>query len=348
MNKAEVYFLPWAKKNCLPELIKKSAMMELFQKNDFVAVKMHFGERGGDGYVKPEFVRPFLKALKQKKTRPFLTDTNTIYHGPRNNAIGHLEVALEHGFSQNKLQVPVMIADGLRGDNHEEVRIDGKHFKTVKIATGIRRADKMLAISHFKGHILAGMGGAIKNLGMGCGSKHGKFEMHCSASPTVDDRKCTGCGMCLSSCASGALSFNSKKKIALSKQKCTGCGECVIKCPTAALAITWNEGTMEVQERFAEYAKGALDGLPSFFINFVTHITPNCDCMGKKEKPLLPDIGVLASKDPVAIDQASLDLTVKTGGKTFENAHKHIDCTIQLAHATQLDIGTREYELFEV
>lgn len=322
--------------------------MDIFEKNDYVAIKMHFGERGGDGHIKPEFIRPLIKELKKKKTKPFLTDTNTIYHGPRNNAIGHLEVAAEHGFAQNKLQVPIIIADGLRGNDHEDVKIDGKYFKKVKIASGIRHADKILVVSHFKGHILAGLGGAIKNLGMGCASKQGKFEMHCSVSPTVDSRKCVGCEMCIPVCEQKALYLDTENKIVLDNDKCVGCGECVIECHTSALSITWSEGTSEVQERFAEYAKGATRGIPTFYFNFANHITPNCDCMGKKEKPLMDDVGILASNDPVAIDQASLDLVLQEGGDTFTKAHPNLDATIQLAHAEAMGLGTRKYELIEV
>jgi uncharacterized Fe-S center protein len=343
-RKTPVYFLPWDKKDKIDRLIDGSGAMAIYEKNDFVAIKMHFGERGGDGHIKPEFVKPFIKGLKEKKTRPYLTDTNTIYHGPRNNAVEHLAVAAEHGFSQNRMQVPVIIADGLAGDDHVNIEIHGRHFRTVKIAPGIRRADKILVLSHFKGHLLVGLGGAIKNLGMGCGSRAGKFEMHCTVSPTTDDRKCVGCESCIPKCAHGALSIVDSK-ISLDKSICKGCGDCVIACPTGALSITWSEGAKAVQERLAEYALGAVKGISAFYFNFLNHITPNCDCMGMKETPLTEDIGILASGDPVAIDRASYDLVIKTAGDVFAKAHPGIDPTIQIRYAEELGLGSQAYDL---
>ncbi|MBT3182063.1 MAG: DUF362 domain-containing protein [Deltaproteobacteria bacterium] len=346
-NKPKVFFLPWDRHKELEKLIQDSSAVSGIQKNDYVAVKLHFGERGGDGHIKPEFMRPILKSIKNKKAKPFLTDTNTIYHGPRNNAIGHLEVAAEHGYSQNRMQVPIIIADGLLGDDYTNVDIDGNHFKSVKIATTIRKANRIIAASHFKGHLLAGFGGAIKNLGMGCGAKAGKFEMHCSVAPTVEVRNCVGCELCVPKCAQSALTVVSKK-IQLDKNKCVGCGECVIACHTNALSITWSEGTKSVQERFVEYAKGAVKDTPCFYINFLNHISPNCDCMGMKEKPMLDDIGILASVDPVAIDQACYDLVVKKAGDVFLKAHPGIDGRIQLEYAEKLGMGSRDYELKNV
>lgn len=343
----KVFFLRWKDLEKLDRLIDRSHAMDIVERGDIVAVKMHFGEIAEDGHIRPELVRPFLKALSKKKARPFLTDTNTIYHGPRNNALDHLRVAADHGFSQTRLQVPVIISDGIAGDDHDEVSIQGKYLKAVKIATGIRRADKLIALSHFKGHLLTGLGGAIKNLGMGCASKAGKFEMHSSAGPTVNAKVCVGCEMCIAKCAHGALSI-AGGKISFDKSLCAGCGECVIACHTNALSITWNEGSASVQEKLAEYALGATKGKGVFYFNFLNHITPNCDCMGMKEKPLVDDIGVLASGDPVAIDQASLDLVIKFGGDVFKAAHPQLDGTLQISHAEDLGLGTRKYELVEI
>ncbi len=348
LNKApEVIFLPWGKRDRLDSLIERSAFPSSISRGEYLAIKMHFGERGGDGHVKPEFVRPFIKIAKSKKAKPFLTDTCTIYHGPRNNAVEHLMVAAEHGFSLNKLQIPVIIADGLLGDDYEEIAIPGKHFPKVNIATGITNADRMLVISHFKGHILTGFGGAIKNIGMGCGSRKGKFEMHSSAAPTVTKQKCVGCGLCIPMCAQNALKL-SDGKISLDKKLCAGCGECIIACHTAALSITWNEETKNVQERLAEYALGAVKDIPSYYFNFVCHITPNCDCMGIKEKPIAADVGILASKDPVAIDAASLDLVIKNSGDVFKKAHPELDGRLQLEYAEKIGLGSRKYKLVEL
>ena len=350
VNKAgtpEVFFLPWKEHKRLPELLERSSAGKIIEPGDFVAVKMHFGEPGGDGFIRPDFTRPVLKMIRRRKGGAFLTDTNTIYHGPRNNAVDHLQVAANHGFTQTRLQVPVIIADGLRGDDYDEVKVKGTHFKQVKIARAIRHADVIISLSHFKGHLLSGFGGAIKNLGMGCGARIGKFEMHSATVPTLKVEFCTGCGACVARCAHGALSMKSKK-VRFKRSLCAGCGECVLVCDTGALSIAWSQGAASVQERFAEYAAGALKGKRTFHINFVNHVTSNCDCMGKKETPLLPDVGIFASRDPVALDQASLDAVIDKGGDVFGKAHPGIDGTVQLKHAERMGLGVRRYQLVSI
>ena len=344
---SEVFFLPWEEHKRLSELLERAAAGKTIEPGDFVAIKMHFGEAGGDGYIRPDFTRPIIKMIRNRKGGPFLTDTNTIYRGPRNNAVTHLQVAANHGFTQTRLQVPVIIADGLRGDDYKEIEVGGTHFKRVKIAKAISHADAIITLSHFKGHLLTGFGGVIKNLGMGCGARIGKFEMHSAAAPTVKVELCVGCEACVARCAHGALTVENKK-VRFNPSLCTGCGECVLVCDTGALSMTWNEKTQAVQERLAEYAAGALKGKRAFHINFVNHITPNCDCWGEKEKPLLPDIGIFASRDPVALDQASLDAVIKKGGDVFGQVHPGIDGTIQLKHAERMGLGVRRYQLVSV
>ncbi len=346
-DKAKVYFLPWDRRKELPEFLVRSGAPDFIERGDWCAVKMHFGERGNDGFIRPEYVRPVLKMIRSRKAKPFLTDTCTIYHGPRNNAIGHLEVAAEHGFTQTKLQAPVIIADGMRGTEYGDVEIEGRYFKKVKIANGILESDSMMVLSHFKGHLLAGFGGAIKNLGMGCGARIGKFEMHSAATPTLDGAKCIACGACVEACAHGAAKMGADKA-AIDPSLCVGCGECVVACPTGALSVTWSEGAQKVQERMVEYALGAAKCLRTFYVNFLNHITPNCDCMSKKEESLVPDIGILASSDPVAIDQACFDLVLKSGGDVFETAHPGVDGRVQLARAAELGLGAREYDLVQL
>lgn len=342
--KPKVFFLPWNKRDRLPDLLEAACAPEIINKGDLVALKIHFGEKGNDGFIKPDFVRPVIKLVNEKKAKGFLTDTGTIYHGVRIDAVGHLKLAAEHGFSQTRLGIPIIIADGLRGDDWREVEINGTHFKRVKIATAIHDADVIIALSHFKGHLLAGFGGAIKNLGMGCSSRLGKFEMHSTVSPTVSLEYCDGCGACIIHCAHGALELKGKK-IRLDQKLCKGCGECVLYCDYNALSITWNEGAAGVQERFAEYALGATKGKRALYLNFANHITKNCDCLSKNETPLSPDVGILASLDPVAIDKASLDLVKKQAGDVFSKAHPTVDYNIQLIHAEKLGLGNQEYEL---
>jgi len=344
-NPSKVYFLKWSDRSQLDGLLAAAGLNRVIQRDDFTAIKIHFGERGSDGYIKPKEVRPIIKAIRNAKAHPFLTDTNTIYRGARSNAVSHLVVAQEHGYSQTKMGVPVIIADGLRGTSFEEVPVNGTHFKRVKIGTDIARADSIVAVSHFKGHLLCGVGGAIKNLGMGCGAKVGKYEMHAGTIPNIDNAVCKKCGACIAVCPQGAISFINGD-ISIDTTLCAGCGQCVASCDYACLTIPWSQPSKAVQERLAEYALGAVKGKRLFCINFLNHITPNCDCMGEAETPLTDDVGILASTDPVAIDQASLDLIQKTAGEdVFKRAHPQLDSTLQLSHAEKMGLGNRKYEL---
>ena len=344
---SDVFFLPWKDQKRLPDLLDKSGAVEIVQKNDLVAIKIHFGESGGDGFIKPSSIRPVLAMVRKAKGNAFLTDTNTIYHGMRSNSVDHLKIAANHGFTQSKLQTPIIISDGLRGNDYIEVEINGEHFKKVKIATGIEQANSMITLSHFKGHVLAGFGGAVKNLGMGCGAKIGKFEMHSNACPDLDKTKCTGCGACVKVCAHGALELIDKK-IQMNKSKCAGCGDCIVACHFRAFSVAWDMNTALVQEKLAEYAAGALKNKRTFHISFANHITENCDCVGIKEEPLVPDIGIFASSDPVALDQACLDMLQDKHGDALKKLHSNIDETVQLIHAEKMGIGTRQYKLITV
>ena len=346
--KPQVYYLPWNDKDRFEALLDIADIGTQLAKDDFTAIKIHFGERGGDGYINPKWVRPLAKAIRKAKAKPFITDTNTIYRGSRSDAVSHLVVAQEHGYSQTKIGVPVIIADGMRGTTFEQIAINGTHFKEVKIAAEIVHADSMVVVSHVKGHLLCGFAGAIKNLGMGCGAKVGKYEMHAGTTPEINAKACVKCGECITVCPEDALSFVNEV-ITVDTKKCVGCGQCVAACDYGCLNIPWSQPSMAVQERFAEYALGAVKNKRIFCINFVNHITPNCDCMGTVEKPLMDDVGILASTDPVAIDQAALDLIVKQAGRDpLKEAHPDIDYNVQLAHAEKIGLGSRKYELVEV
>ena len=348
MKNSKVWFLPWDKKDRLEELLDKAGLPKIFKKEDLVAIKGHFGEKGNTGHVKPDFYKPVIKMAKDAKARPFLTDTNTIYHGERNNATGHLAIAAGHGFSMESMGIPVVIADGESGHDYEDVEIAGRHFKKVKIARGVAEVDTIIAVSHFKGHLLAGFGGAIKNLGMGCGARIGKFEMHSTVSPTISIKHCTGCGACVDVCSQGALEVEGGK-ITIDVKKCAGCGECVVACTEGALKISWSEPGRKVQEKFVEYALGAVKDKKLFCINFINNVTPNCDCVSVGERSMIADIGILASTDPVAIDQACLDLVLKAAPHdVFKKAHPNIDYTVQLEYAERTGLGSRRYELIEL
>lgn len=342
---SKVHFLPWGNRDQYPKLIETAGLGLHVQRGDFTAIKTHFGERGCEGYISPKWVRPIAKAIRAARGRPFLTDTNTIYRGARSDAVGHLVVAMEHGFSQTRLGLPIVIADGLRGTAFELVTVDGDHFRTVKIAMDIARADGIVALSHVKGHLLCGFGGAVKNLGMGCGAKVGKYEMHAGTAPSLNLKACTHCGACIAICPEWAVSF-SGDVVTIDAARCVGCGQCVAVCDYGCLNIPYNQSAQTLQERIAEYAYGALKDRRSFFINFICHVTPNCDCIGRAEKPVTSDVGILASADPVAIDQASLDILNKHAGRdVFRTIWPDIDHTIQLTHAEKMGFGSRAYEL---
>jgi uncharacterized Fe-S center protein len=360
-----VHFIPIDKIRALAQALDTARLADVVKKNDFVAIKIHFGEKGNKGYVKPENIKPLIKAIKDLGAFPFVTDANTIYKGERTDAVHHLMVAAEHNFHPKFLGCPVIIADGLRGNNFVEVNIGLKHFKKVKVAEAIYNADAIVSVAHFKGHELCGIGGAIKNLGMGCASRQGKYEQHCTVVPKINAAKCTACGACVKWCAGGALSLSSKfgvpkfevcnpelrtsnsglQKISFNPLKCTGCGQCILACNFHVFSLPWDEGAGIVQEKIAEYAAGVLKGKRAFYINFLNHITQFCDCFGaRREKPLLPDIGILLSHDPVAIDQTCMDLIEKHAGRDILKEATGMDGNRQIEHAEELGLGSRDYQ----
>ncbi|MDS1029814.1 DUF362 domain-containing protein [Bacillota bacterium LX-D] len=340
-------------------LFAHAGFSEFIQKDDLTAIKLHFGERGNDGFINPVFVRQVVDKVKEKGAKPFLTDTNTLYSGSRHNAVDHLITALEHGFDYTVTGAPLIIADGLRSENIIEVEISKKHFSKVKLAKDIVRADSMIVLSHFKGHEMAGFGGAIKNLAMGGAPAVGKKEQH-AVKIYVDHEKCAGCGKCTSVCPEEAITMAAQKaEIVL--EKCVGCGECMTVCPKKAVGMDWGKEFTAFAERLTEYGYGVVKAHPGRigYINFLLNITPDCDCTPWSDAPIVPDIGFLASTDPVAIDQASYDLVNKQiglsasllscnyeeGADKFHGLRPYIDATIQMRYGEEIGMGSRDYEL---
>jgi len=341
------------------------------REKDLVAIKLHFGEKGNTAYVRPIFLRKVVDRVKQYKGKPFLTDTNTLYVGTRSEAVSHLTTAFENGFTESVVNAPILIADGLRGNSAVKIRIDKPIFKTVNIAREIYMADGLIAVTHFKGHELSGFGGTLKNLGMGCASRQGKLSQHSNISPQVNGKACKGCETCLSWCAQEAISMRPlqsgveiKQSIAfIDPKKCVGCGECILTCPTGAIQIQWNETIPIFQKKMVEYAYGAVQNKKerALYLNFLTQISPACDCNTYSETPIVNDIGILCSEDPVAIDQASVDLVNgqegnrssklprawKPGDDKFQAIYPKVDWNIQLAYAEEIGMGTRKYELIK-
>ncbi|MDD5044665.1 MAG: DUF362 domain-containing protein [Candidatus Omnitrophica bacterium] len=353
---SKVYFIAAKDKNNIKDnsrkllyLVEQSKLLDLIKKEDLVALKLHFGEDKNTGYVNPEYLGLLVGEVRKRGAKPFLTDTNTLYKGRRANAVDHLEIALEHGFVPDKARAPIFIADGFMGEDYEEVEISQKFFKTAFVAKGIRSADSMVVVSHFKGHIMTGFGGALKNLGMGCAARVGKLKQHADVSPFVVIEKCIACEKCVVSCPVSAIKM-AGGKASIDNKKCIGCANCIAVCPVAAIEVNYAHGADTIQQKMIEYASAALKGKEKrcVFINFAMKITKECDCLAKDDPLICEDIGIFTSSDPVSLDKACVDIINKVNGKDiFRQAHPERDWSIQLAHAAKLGIGSLDYELIE-
>ena len=335
-------------------------MEKRIPKRGFAALKLHFGEEGSTTFVRPIYLRRIVENLKKIGARPFLTDTCTLYVGERSNGIEHLALAIRHGFAYAVVDAPLVIADGIRGNSYKTVPVEGKHFKETYIAKEIVEADAIIGVTHFKAHELTGIGGTLKNIGMGCAARKGKLAQHSNVAPKVKRKKCVGCKTCIPVCAQNAISISDGKAY-IDPEKCVGCGECITACPQKAIQIQWNETIPVFQEKLAEYATAALKGKQntSLFFNFVWDISPICDCNPHSGAPIASPIGIVASTDPVAVDQASVDiicsppkkirealhLSYETIKNPFEKQYPKIDWTIHLRHAESMGLGLRDYNL---
>jgi uncharacterized Fe-S center protein len=338
-------------KDKLARLIAKSGILDIVSKDDFTAIKIHFGEKGNTGHIRSEWAAEAARIIRRKTERVFLTDSNVIYKiGHRANSVEHLITAEENGFSLARAGVPVIIADGLKGAGFTEIPVDGRHFKKVKIASDFTQCDSMLVMSHMTGHILTGMGCAIKNIGMGCASRRGKYEQHCGAHPEVDPDHCVGCGACVTCCPAGCFTLKDRK-VVFKKESCAGCGECAVICKTKAIEIRWSETLENLQQKMVEYACGAVRAVKGrvAYLNFLIRITKDCDCLAKDDPSVAGDIGRLASKDPVAIDRASVDMIIEgAGGDVFKAGYPETDWSVQLKYAEEMALGSQEYKLEEI
>jgi hypothetical protein len=317
-----------------------------------VALKLHFGEPGNRDVWRPEQVREVVRCVKGGNGLPFVTDANVLYRSMRHNAVEHLMVAHGNGFSHESCGAPLIIADGLRGDSSVELDIPGgRHHRRAKIAAEIARADAVMVLTHVTGHIQFGMGAAIKNLGMGSGSAAGKQMMHDRFRPEVDEAKCIACGQCARHCPTDAITVPPGAKARVDLKLCVGCGECVAHCPSGAIPVQWGD-TEGLQERTAEFCAAIMNGRPEKFgfISLLTGVTGQCDCLRNRGRRLCRDLGVLASRDPVAIDQASLDLVLREPGAGEGLAAECPGARAGLAHETaeRLGLGSRRYEIVEV
>jgi uncharacterized Fe-S center protein len=329
------------------DLLRAAGLPGKIGAGDLTAVKLHFGEKGNTAFIRPIFVRKVVEEIAAAGGKPFLTDTNTLYLGGRCNAVDHLRTAIANGFAYSVADAPIVVADGLRGESVVRVPVEGNLFHEVSLGAEIVNADAMVVLTHFKGHELSGFGGAIKNLGMGCASRAGKLAQHSSVSPFVDPADCIGCGTCVAHCPSGAISLVTEKAL-IDPKACIGCADCIVVCPEHTVKIDWNEAGPVVQKKMAEHALGVVAGKRGslLFLTFVTQVSPFCDCYGNSDRPISPDVGILASDDPVAIDQACADLVIRASGSDpFRSTHPSIDWTVQLSHGEELGLGRRKYGL---
>lgn len=344
----------------LERLLNEAGIEGVVSRGDLTAIKLHFGEKGGHAYIRPTFLRRIVDKTREFGGQPFLTDSCTLYPGERKEAVSALACGIENGFAYSVVGAPLIMCDGLRGHAARRIEIDGEILRKVDIAEGILDADALIAVSHFKCHELTGFGGAIKNLGMGCSSREGKLEQHSSVAPEVAEKYCSACGACIKACVHDAIRFI-EGVARIDAEMCAGCGRCITVCQETAIKIQWNEAPNLVMRKMAEYAKGALHGKKgkTLFVNFITQVSPACDCYGHSDSPIIPDLGILASTDPVALDQACADLVngaqglpgtalsggEEPGGDKFRGVHPEIDWETTLEHAEKIGLGHRKYEL---
>jgi uncharacterized Fe-S center protein len=347
----------------ITKLLTMAGLQQSVSDGDLTAVKIHFGEKGNHTFIRPIFARRVVEELKKLGAKPFLTDSSTLYPGQRKEAVSALTCAIENGFGYACVSAPLIISDGLRGVTETEVTVEGELLKKVYIGTEIIEADSLVCLTHFKCHELTGFGGAIKNLGMGCASRKGKLVQHSNVAPKVAEKVCIGCGVCLRSCAHDAILITAGKAV-IDPQKCAGCSRCITVCPVKAINIQWIETADLVMRKMAEYAKGALTGKEgkTIYLSFITQVSPACDCYGHADAPIVNDIGICASSDPVAIDQACADLVNgargnegsalnsghEPGGDKFRGVWPQIPWEVQLEHGEKIGLGSRQYELVKI
>ena len=375
MQKSKVYFSDLrTSPTCnlldkMERLVRKAGLEKLPLKDNFVAIKIHFGEPGNLAYIRPNYAARMANILRKLGAKPFLTDCNTLYSGKRANAVDHLQSAMENGFNPISAQCQVIIGDGLKGTDYREIPIpDAEYCPAPKIGTAIADADIIVSMNHFKGHEQAGFGGALKNLGMGCASVGGKLELHAASQPKIVTEHCIGCNICVKHCAHNAIHLDSQtRKAYIDYDTCVGCGQCVALCQHDAAVVNDWDTSERLNYKIAEYTKAVLLSKPNFHVSFIMNVSPECDCWNHNDAAIVPDLGILASSDPVALDMACADLVMQApilhnnnilaekhnhedlcGQDKFHLIHPDTDWKAGLHHAEKMGIGTTHYELITV
>ncbi len=372
MGKSKVYFTNLRAKNGdnlldkLKRLIKTAGIGDIHFEDQYVAIKMHFGEPGNLAFLRPNYAKAVADVVKELGGKPFLTDCNTLYVGGRKNALDHIDSAYGNGFVPYATGCHVLIADGLKGSDDVCVPVkNGEYVKEAKIGRAIMDADVFITLTHFKGHEMTGFGGALKTIGMGCGSRAGKMEMHNAGKPDVNQEKCIGCGRCIKICAHDAPSVTDKKAT-IDHNKCVGCGRCIAICPKDAIRAKNDESCDILNCKIAEYSQAVCQDRPNFHISLVVDVSPNCDCHSENDVAIVPDVGMFASFDPVALDVACADAVnaqPPIGGSVLGDAVEHHEHECRdhfgkvapdtnwktaIAHAVKIGLGNDEYELITV
>jgi len=355
--RSKVYFIavseldyPETIQSKLASLLDKASLFDYIKTGQNVCLKMHFGEEGNTGFVKPEYLSVISEKIKEKHAQPFLSDTNTLYHGLRTNSKDHLKLAHSHGFTPEKVGSEVIIPDDNLAKNCTELKINQKHIKVASVCSVFVEADALIGVAHFKGHIMTGFGGSLKNIGMGCATRRGKLQQHSSIAPIIYLDNCIGCGACVKICPPKAVTLKNKKAC-IDNSKCIGCASCIAVCNYQAVDVPWDSGGDTIQEKMIEYASAVLNKQKgkSAFINFCLKITKECDCLAKDDPRIVPDIGILASKDPVSLDKACLDIVQQRAGRDiFRELHPKRDGLKQLNYASLLGLGSLDYDLVMV
>ncbi len=332
----------------LGRALHESGSLDFVRDGDMVALKSHFGEEGGDGWVRPQYLRMLGERVRSRGGRPFLTETSTLYKGRRSDALAHFELAQEHGFGWEATGLPLVMADGLQGDDERQLPVPGGQlYQRVNIAALFARIQGLLLVSHFTGHLATGFGAALKNLGMGCASRRGKLAQHSTSKPSVKRKKCTACGTCLAWCPQNAIRMDGEAA-RIDTARCIGCGECLAVCRFDAIGYNWSETYEQLQRKIVEHAWALCHLLADrlLAVTFLTRITRDCDCMGRHE-PIAADIGVLFGRDAVAIDAAAVDLLQAATGKPLAGLTFDIPWKAQFDHARAIGFGDGAYELRE-
>lgn len=374
MEQAKVYFTDLRTSptsnllDKMERLLRRAGLLSLPLQDNFVALKIHFGEPGNLAYIRPNYAARMADMLRAAGAKPFLTDCNTLYSGRRSNAVDHLESAMENGFNPISARCQVIIGDGVKGTDFREIPIEGATYcPAPKIGAAIADADVIVSMTHFKGHEQSGFGGTLKNLGMGCASVGGKLELHASAQPKVERDNCVGCNVCVRHCAHDAIHLDDARKAVIDYSKCVGCGQCVALCQHSAAVIAEWDTSARLNCKIAEYTLAVLKDKPHFHVSFLMDISPECDCWNHNDAPIVPNLGILASADPVALDMACADLVTAAptieGNNVLSTAHPHedlcgtdkftmvhpdTDWRAGIAHAERLGLGTSHYQLIKI